>query len=841
MNPISRLRSFCTSALLSISALAVLPGWSSSAAIAAGACAIGEGRWGGGFPTNGERWSDLSEDLLLVGAGAELIVFDIITPTAPVDLGRVTVNHPIEEVDVSADGSMVAVGDRFDNVTLIDISIRESPVVRGTFAWPGIQQPRGATFDGDYLYVAVRTIGVSVLDISDPDAPLFVANSDVAATDFALDVAIRGDYAYVGQSGDGIQIVDISDPNTPTVIGSVAGSVGASLINIDGNRAYVARGGNGFSIFDLSNPTVPVEIGGLVTGGGVADTALLPGNRLAVSLGVGGSRVYDISTPATPTLLGSFPGSPYKLEAVDDRVFTIPIGVAGPWIQLIDFQTPASPVEVARIDFDSRTHEVSVGIDHVLVANDDGGVVMLDSTNPVAPTEVGRVDIGTNARKLAHVGGYGLASAGFNNLIRVIDPQASGPTLVATVDNLFPTNDLTVDGTRLYVASGSTGGLRIHDMSNPLLPQFLGSVVLAGEVVAQVAVSGNFAYTGWVNDTDLQVIDVSNPAAPVDAGSPYTLPDGVSDIVASGNWVFVATELFGVRILHNDGAGNLSEIADIDVSPAAVTGVALDGDFLYISAGVFSGLLVYDVSDPSDPQFVEQHNTAGEGNSVDAANGVIAMGEGNSGASTFGCDPAAGNQPPVTVGIIGNQSSDEGETIFPLSVHPNFNDPDGQALTFTATGLPPGLSLGSGSGVVNGTLGYDASGSYPVQITATDPFGLFVTQSFTWTIIETNAPPIVISAIPAQSNDEGESVNLDVFARFSDPDGDTLRFEAGGLPNGLSIDEASGVISGVLADDSSGSYTTLVLAFDPDEAAATQTFSWTVADTSTLLFRSGFE
>lgn len=32
------------------------------------ACAIGEGRWGGGPPVDAERWSDVSEDLLLVGA-----------------------------------------------------------------------------------------------------------------------------------------------------------------------------------------------------------------------------------------------------------------------------------------------------------------------------------------------------------------------------------------------------------------------------------------------------------------------------------------------------------------------------------------------------------------------------------------------------------------------------------------------------------------------------------------------------------------------------------------------------------------------------------------------------
>ena len=803
------------------------------ALIAAAACVIGEGRWGGGLAIDAERWSDINGDLLLVGAGAELIVFDISTPTAPVELGRVLVNHSATSVAVSTDGSIAAVSDWFDNVTLIDISDRNAPVAQGNYAWPGIQQPTGMAFDGDYLYVAVRTIGLAVLDISDPATPTFVANSDGSPSNFVFDVALRGNYAYLGQSAEGVQVVDISDPSIPSVVGNHAASTGAGQITIDGSRAYVTRGGTGFDILDLTNPIAPALAGTFDTVGFAYEAAVLPGERLAVADNIDGTVIYDISTPTTPVVLGDYGFSPYRLVALDDRVFIVPGIDQTSRIRLVDFQTPASPTEIGHIDFDGRSRAVSVGVNHILVANNERGVVMLDSTNPVAPSVVGRVDIGFDARKIGHVNGYGVASTSYDKNIAVIDPQPGGPTLVTTINNVFQTNDLVDDGTRLYVASGSSGGLRIYDMSNPPTPLFLGSVVPVGETVWQVAVSGNYAYSGYVNDTDLLVIDVSNPAAPATVGSPYVLPGGAIDIAVSGTTVFVGTQLHGVRILQNDGVGNLSEIADIAVSPAVPTGVSVDGDLLYISAGVFSGLLVYDVSDPTDPQFVEQHNTSGDAEDVDADGGVIAMAEGGSGVSSFGCDLAASNQPPVTVGVIGNQNSNEGTTIFPLSTNPNFNDPDGQALAFTATGLPPGLSISIGSGVVEGNLSFDSSGIYPVEITATDPFDLFATQSFTWTIIEINAPPVVLSEIVDQVNDEGDNVNLDIHTHFSDPDGDTLRFEAGDLPIGLSIDETSGIISGVLTSNSSGSYTTLVLAFDPDDEVTGQTFGWVVANINT--------
>lgn len=793
------------------------------------ACVIGEGMWGGGPAVDIERWTRGFQDLMVVGAGAEIVVFDISTPTAPVELGRTSITHPATSISVSPNGMMVAVTDWFDNLTLVDIQDPAEPVARGSYAWPGIQQPTGSAFDDTYLYVAVRTVGLAVLDISNPDAPAFVANSDGSVTEFVFDVVIKGDYAYLGQKDDGVQIVNISNRNTPTMAGDYAASVGAGQLTIDGNRLYVAKGGNGFDILDLSsNPKEPTFVGGFDGSTFDYEIDVLSGDRLAVA-DSDGVTVYDIATPATPVSMGDFSFSAYRVVALDHQVF-VSHGGGGLTnrVRLVDFQTPSSPSEVGFIDFDGESRTVSVGPDHILVGNSEGGVVILDSSNPVDPFEMGRLHLDNDARRVGHVNGYGVASAGYDGVIGVFDPLDAKPSVFAEIDTGSSANDLVGDGTRLYVSTGSTNGLRIYDMSNPLIPQFLGSAVIAGTSVWQIAKSGNFVYSGHVNDTDLFVIDVTTPATPAPIGSPYTLPGGAVDIAASGTTVFVGTQLYGVRILSHDGAGGLTELADIDVSPAVTTGVSVDGDFLYITAGEFTGLLIYDISDPSDPMLVEQHNTAGEANAVDASGGVIAVAERGIGVATFGCDLVASNQAPVAVGIISDQSNDEGETIFPLSTNPNFDDPDGQALVFTASGLPPGLTITESGGVVEGELGYVSSGVYPVEITATDPYDLFATQSFIWTINEINAKPVVISAIDDRNDDEGDTINLDIHGHFSDPDGETLRFEAGGLPDGLSIDGDSGVISGTLSDDSGGGYTTLILAYDPSDAVATQTFSWTV-------------
>src|SRR5476649_2959203 len=60
-------------------------------------------------------------------------------------------------------------------------------------------------------------------------------------------------------------------------------------------------------------------------------------------------------------------------------------------------------------------------------------------------------------------------------------------------------------------------------------------------------------------------------------------------------------------------------------------------------------------------------------------------------------------------------------------------DPDGDALTYSATGLPASLSISPTTGVISGTLSYTSAGTHAVTVTASDGT-LSGSQSFTWTV-----------------------------------------------------------------------------------------------------------
>jgi subtilase family serine protease len=83
---------------------------------------------------------------------------------------------------------------------------------------------------------------------------------------------------------------------------------------------------------------------------------------------------------------------------------------------------------------------------------------------------------------------------------------------------------------------------------------------------------------------------------------------------------------------------------------------------------------------------------------------------------------------PVTVGNPGSKTSPVGTA---ASLQLSASGGTG-SYTWTATGLPPGLSLNSASGLISGTP--TTAGSYPVSVTAKDTANATGSASFTWTI-----------------------------------------------------------------------------------------------------------
>ena len=179
-------------------------------------------------------------------------------------------------------------------------------------------------------------------------------------------------------------------------------------------------------------------------------------------------------------------------------------------------------------------------------------------------------------------------------------------------------------------------------------------------------------------------------------------------------------------------------------------------------------------------------------------------------------------------------------------------DPDGQTLSVTAVN-GSGANLGDTITLPSGArLLVKADGSYiydPSTLTSPPTSGTPVNESFTYTIsdgkggTDTATVNITVSyvnpiVIDNQADTDGATVELDVSNKFSAINSiATVEYTATGLPNGLSIDINTGIISGSIASGASTltgnkSFSVTVTGKDVDGAVADviRTFTWTVTN-----------
>ncbi|MFF8590889.1 M4 family metallopeptidase [Streptomyces sp. NPDC015220] len=120
-----------------------------------------------------------------------------------------------------------------------------------------------------------------------------------------------------------------------------------------------------------------------------------------------------------------------------------------------------------------------------------------------------------------------------------------------------------------------------------------------------------------------------------------------------------------------------------------------------------------------------------EYNTVDAAWAAV---------SVTGADPVPGNcnsQPGApSVTNPGNQNGTVGTAV---SLQIQASDPGGKTLTYSATGLPAGLTINSSTGRITGTP--TTAGTSSVTVTAKNTDNATGTASFTWTVTGGGTPP----------------------------------------------------------------------------------------------------
>lgn len=247
---------------------------------------------------------------------------------------------------------------------------------------------------------------------------------------------------------------------------------------------------------------------------------------------------------------------------------------------------------------------------------------------------------------------------------------------------------------------------------------------------------------------------------------------------------------------YTASAGHVTFTANITFTGAKVVGLEVNGvpaGWSFGSAGgtnppsvapqagdtgTFAFTNIFESSSPVSFTFTVNHPAGLTGSQTFSAIKVLLTSGGTT--TTLDLPNVTISPPPPPTITSGSSASGSVNSPFSYSITAN-----GFPTSYGATGLPSWLSLNSSTGVISGTP--TSSGSWTFSATATNSSGTSSPQSVTVTI---GSPPTLNSASTA-SGTVGESFSYQISATGASSYGAT------GLPDGLSVNAVTGLISGI--------------------------------------------
>jgi hypothetical protein len=276
-----------------------------------------------------------------------------------------------------------------------------------------------------------------------------------------------------------------------------------------------------------------------------------------------------------------------------------------------------------------------------------------------------------------------------------------------------------------------------------------------------------------------------------------------------------------VRVVVEDPSDYTSELNEITAAGGKVTGYSSSTGY-YIHAKT----VIADYGTSTAKAFAGSENFSSNSLNDNRELGLITSDSGvvSGLEAAFSADFTGSGAGKVAIFSPGPQTTAVGASVY---LQAQGEDTATGALSYAATGLPKGLSISSSSGVISGTA--TTAGTSTVTVTGTDSTGPTGSATFTWTVGSTAPNTVTVTNPGSEAGTVGTAASVQVTATDS-ASGQTLAYSATGLPAGLSISSATGIISGT--PTTAGTSSVTVTATDGTGASGTATFGWTISSSA---------
>ena len=450
------------------------------------------------------------------GSGAGILLMDISSPTAPVQVGAYSAGG--EYGRIVAWGSRIIGRTSTGGLDIINVANPASPSYLGTYSksWVGdfqiadnrlyasvggtdvlalnFAQPselvevgrytNGTMVHafsklGDFIYTTASRGPMKVIEISGPTNAAIPSVFEPPAP-VMLKVAVVSGRAYVPQFTDGLRIFDVTHPSNPKLLSEsleCQRAVGCAVTN---GFAYVADSIHGLVILDVRDPSNIVRVGSIANlGQGSANDVVVSGHYAYVRNA--GIDIIDISDPAHPTRTAHWPDGSYS------TIYSS-LAIAGnhayfpsePGLAIVDISNPFNPQLRATFvtNFWSPPKCVSIAGNKAYLAA--GELWVLDIGDPSHPRALARFqDEYRTVNQFSVSGRYGFATQYGGSACEFTAMDIRDPInlhIVARFTGLADGLSLALEGHYAWICNRD-GGLTALALnpSGPPLPATLGA------------------------------------------------------------------------------------------------------------------------------------------------------------------------------------------------------------------------------------------------------------------------------------------------------------------------------------------------------------------------------
>ena len=378
--------------------------------------------------------------VLIGGYEETLTIIDLSDPVTPITLAEYPMRGEIGGLDVEGATVYVAYLDSLFSSTAIEIvditNLSQPTFVSRRGLEDSYYSDSMVSVSGNLLAIGQGYSHVQLIDVSDPTLPRL--RGDYKPAYYFTSLELSGTTLYVVNVNERwvdenyyeeyrlLTVVDISDPTDPATIGAVDlgkdiisyydtyDMYAATITSLDG-LIYLAD--EAFRVIDVNDRFNPVLLGSYAEPWALTDITLAG----SVACMVGGDRLelIDVSEPAVPQLIGSYQVSQYTdgyYRDIDKVVASGPYAVLVQGsqssydgrLEFVDISDPANPAFVAAHeweDFEELAgfyYFMDIALDNNLLfilagksysSANAGRLLVLDITDPAAPVTLSSTDL----------------------------------------------------------------------------------------------------------------------------------------------------------------------------------------------------------------------------------------------------------------------------------------------------------------------------------------------------------------------------------------------------------------------------------------------------------------